>query len=142
MNRRGFTLLEVLIATVIMAIAVAGVLSGLSTSLRVASRLTEHDRAALLARQKMDELLLDTKLPKLTPIAGTWGPEVTGGRPTGWVARITPWEMPAGAPLGTAILDRVELEIWWMDGDRRRTFSLEGFRRTILKPEDAAGAAQ
>jgi hypothetical protein len=28
----------------------------------------------------------------------------------------------------------VELEIWWMDGATRRSFSLEGFRRALLPP--------
>ena len=59
--RAGFTLLEVLVATTIMAIAVSGLLASLSTSLRVASRLTDYDRATLLAREKMDELLVNEK---------------------------------------------------------------------------------
>jgi type II secretion system protein I len=62
-RRAGFTLLEVLVATVIMGIAVAGLMAGLSQSVRNASRLTEHDRAAMLARTKMNELLLDINLP-------------------------------------------------------------------------------
>jgi type II secretion system protein I len=41
MNRRGFTLLEVLVATVIMATAVIALLSNLSTSLNNAARLTD-----------------------------------------------------------------------------------------------------
>ena len=61
---QGFTLLEVLVATAIMAIAVTGLLTSLSTSLRNAARVTSVDRATLLARQKMDELLSEPKLPK------------------------------------------------------------------------------
>ncbi|MBL8235280.1 MAG: hypothetical protein JNL98_42675, partial [Bryobacterales bacterium] len=38
-----------------------------------------------------------------------------------------------------AILERVECEIWWTDGSRRRTFSLEGYKTTLLQPEDIAG---
>ena len=55
-RNRGFTLLEVMVATTIMAIAVVGLLSSLSASLRNAARLTDNDRSALLARRKMDEL--------------------------------------------------------------------------------------
>lgn len=141
MSRRGFTLIEVLVATLIMALAVTGLLSALSTSLRSASRLTDYDRASLLARQKLDELLIATKVPKLAPFEGTWGPEVTGGQPTGWRARITPFDMPPGASAGVPILERIELEIWWMYGEQRRSFKIEGFRRSIMTDDEAAATA-
>ena len=138
MTRRGFTLLEVLVATLIMALAVTGLLSALSTSLRSASRLTDYDRAALLSRQKMDELIIATKAPVLAPFAGTWGPEVTGGLPIGWRARITPFEMTPAPAVGAPFLERIELEIWWMYGEQRRTFQIEGFRRSLLTQDDVA----
>jgi general secretion pathway protein I len=134
--KRGFTLLEVLVATLIMAVAITGLLSALSTSLRNAGRLTDYGRAELLAHQKMDELLLENKLQKMTPFQGTWGPEVTGNAPIGWIARISAFEMPPQAKPGTPFLERIELQIWWMNADRRRTFTLEGFRRSMLTKED------
>jgi len=136
--KRGFTLLEVIVATLIMAVAVTGLLSAISTSLRNAGKLTEYGRAELLAHQKMDELLIANRLQKMTPFQGTWGPEVTGNLPIGWVARITPFEMPPRPKPQTAILERIELQIWWMDGDRKRTFTLEGYRRSVLTKEDIA----
>lgn len=132
MRSRGFTLLEMLVATLIMGIAVVGLLANISTSLRNAARLTAYDRAAVLARQRMDELLLDQRLPKLTPIEGSFDPAVTGGGEAGWRARITPFEMPPNAGPGTEILERVELEIWWMSAGKRRSLSLEGFRKGRL----------
>ena len=138
MKQRGFTLLEVLVATVIMAIAITGLLSALSTSLRSAARLTDYDRAALLGRQKMDELLIATKLPKLAPFDGAWGPEVAGDLRAGWRARITPFEMPPTPGAGMPYLERIELQIWWMNGEKRRTLALEGFRRSVLTAEDRA----
>jgi general secretion pathway protein I len=53
--RRGFTLLEVLVATTLMAIAITGLLGALRVSLTNASRLTETDRAAALARRPLDD---------------------------------------------------------------------------------------
>jgi len=144
LKERGFTLLEVLVATVVMAIAVAGLMSAISSSLRNGARLTDHDRAALLGRQKMDELLVSTGLEKGLPFQGTWGPEVTGGMQMGWIARLTPFEIPRAArAAGTPFIERVELEIWWMNGAQRRSFRLDGYHRALLTRADLAamGAA-
>lgn len=140
MNRRGFTLIEVLVATLVMAIAVAGLMGAISTSIRNAARLTDHDRAVQLGRQKMDELLIASGLEKGIPFEGTWGPEVTGGSDMGWIARLTPFELPKGHPLGQPFVERVELEIWWMSGKQRRSFRLEGYHRAILNKADLAAA--
>ena len=142
MRRRGFTLLEVMVATLIMAIAVAGMMGAISTSLRNAARLTDHDRAVLLGRQKMDELLISNGLLKGVPFQGTWGPEATGGGEMGWRARVTPFEVPKGAGISRPFIERVELEIWWMNGSQRRSFTLEGFHRALLTKEDLLGVAR
>jgi len=140
MRRRGFTLLEVLVATTIMAVAVAGLLGSLSTSLQNAARLTDYDRAALLARRTMDELLLQPRLPRGTVMAGSWDAALVGVE-GGWRAQLTPFEAPPGAGPGTPILERLELEVWWKQGEQRRTFALEAFRPHVLRPEDLAGVA-
>ena len=134
--RHGFTLLEVMVATTIMGIAVVTLLSALSTSVRNATRLTDYDRATLLARQKMDELLVDQKAPRNIPFEGPFNPAQSGGITGGWRARVAPFEAVPGSGPGNWGVDRVELEIWWMNGTTRRSFSLEGFRRTILQPGD------
>lgn len=133
MKQRGFTLLEVMVATVIMAVAITGLLSALSASLRNAARLTDYDQATLLGREKMDELLAAKKLPRFQVFEGQFP-----GRAAGWKARVTPFEtVPNPAP-GYFALDRVELEVWWMSADRRRTFAIEGFKRSVLTQEDIA----
>lgn len=137
MKNRGFTLLEVMVAALIMAIAVTGLLSALSTSLRNAARLTEYDRAVILARQKMDELILAVNVPAMTPIDGVWTPEMTGATPTGFRALITPFDVPPLARPGTQILERVQLEVWWMSAGKRRTFTIEGFRQGVLTVAEA-----
>lgn len=128
-NRRGFTLLEVLVATTIMGVAVVSLLSALSTSVRNTGRLTEYDRAVLVARSRMDSLLAEQRLPQLTVLEGPIEGVFPGDARAGWRARVTPFEAPPGAGPGAAALERIELEIWWMDGDRRRAFPLDGYRR-------------
>ena len=136
-NDAGFTLLEVLVATAIMGIAIAGVMGGLAQSSRNASRLTQYDRATLLAQQKMNELLVDDSLSRKIPAEGLFPPGQTRGIQAGWRARVLPFETIAGqAAPGGWVVDRVELEIWWMDGPTRRSLSLDGYRRAILRAED------
>ena len=136
-TQRGFTLLEVLVAAVIMGLAVAGAMSAIASSSRNASRLTQYDRAVTLARQKMDELLVDRDAPRNVPLSGNWDPPISNA---GWNARVAPFEAPPSAGVGGGVLDRVELEIWWMDGQTRRAFTLEGFRRNTIRPGDVISA--
>ncbi|MCC6392589.1 MAG: prepilin-type N-terminal cleavage/methylation domain-containing protein [Bryobacterales bacterium] len=140
-RRAGFTLLEMLVATSIMAVAVVGLLSALSSSLHNAARLTDHDRAALVARRKMDELLLLSRLPRYQPMEGTLTPATDAGLSGGWRARMEPFEVPPNVGPGSAILERVECEIWWMDGNQRHSFTLDGYKKTILQPDDVLGGA-
>jgi len=128
----GFTLLEVLVASVIMAVAIAGLLSNLTTSMRNAARLTEYDRAALLARHKMDELLVTPAIPGQMVIEGRFDPVQSGTVEAGWKARATIFEGPPNAGPGVEILERIELQIWWKQGEKLRTFPLESYRKRIL----------
>lgn len=125
----GFTLLEVLVATTLMGIAVVGLIATLETSVRNAARLTDYDRAALVARSQMDTLLLDPTLPKLVVVQQPIEPVLLGGRTGGWRARVTPFDLKPNSGPDAEQLERIELEIWWMDGDRRKSFTIEGFRR-------------
>jgi general secretion pathway protein I len=125
-RRKGFTLLEVMVATLIMGIAVVGVLSAMSTSMRAASRLTAYDRAVMLGRTKMDELLTDKLVPFGAVVEGTFDDQ------TGWSARFSPYVVRPGSPPGTPVLERVELEIWWMSNGDKHSFPLEGYRRNTI----------
>jgi general secretion pathway protein I len=139
MNRRGFTLLEVIVASSIMAIAVVGLLSSISTSMNGAIRLTEYDRAALVARRKMDELISNPQLSPGGQYQGALDESQSGGLDGGWSARVTIFEMPPGARPGTPVLQRIELQVWWERGERRRVFTVEGFRRGVLRPGEVPG---
>jgi general secretion pathway protein I len=70
-SERGFTLLEVLIAAVVMATVFVAVMGLLSKSLRNIDRLKPHEIALAHAQEKMNEVLI---LESLTPgtSAGSW----------------------------------------------------------------------
>lgn len=133
--RRGFTLLEVLVATTIMAIAVTALVSNLTGSLRNLDRLTQKDRAATLAKRKMEEFLLNPALPHFQRLAGRWDPPHANDR-QGWQLRVTPFDVPPTAGPGASVLDRLELEAWWTDGAVRRAFILVAYRPGVLTEAD------
>jgi general secretion pathway protein I len=138
---RGFTLLEMMVATVILAVAIVGLVSAISGSLRNAARLSAYDRAVQLARQRMNELLLDDRLPRGTVIEGAFDPQQTGGISAGWLARVSLAEKPPAPAPGEIAIDRVELEVWWMSGAGRRTFNLEAYKPHALRPEEIVPTA-
>jgi general secretion pathway protein I len=122
-HRHGFSLLEVLVATAIMGIAITGLIVGLSQSVKNASRLSEYDRAAMLARTKMNDLLLDVTLPFDGPAEGNF--DATHG----WRAVTKPFDLPPNAGPGVVILQQIALEIWWQpETGTRRTLQLTGYR--------------
>jgi general secretion pathway protein I len=135
-SARGFTLLEMMVATVILAVAVVGLVSAISGSLRNAARLTAYDRAVQLAQERMNELLLDDRLPRATVVEGAFDPQQTGGIPAGWRARVSLAEKPPVPGPGQIAIDHVELEVWWISGPQRRTFNLEAYKPHVLRPED------
>ncbi len=131
-RRAGFTLLEVLVATMIMGIAVVSLLTALSTSMRNAAKLTDHDRMAMLARTKMDEVLVNYDLPLEAEFDGQFNPSVTGGENAGFHVAMGIFEAPPRATPGTPILQRVVMHVWWSEGERQRTLDLESFRRNVI----------
>ena len=131
--RGGFTLLEVLVATVIMGIAVTALISGLSQSVKNAGRLRDYDRASMLARAKMSDLLLDNQLPFDGSEEGTFPEDQSGGIPSGWKVSLRPFEMPPNAGPGAVILQEVALDVWWEPAyGGRRDLRLQSYRPQMI----------
>jgi len=141
-SRGGFTLLEMMVATTIMGVAVVGLLSQISGSVHNAARLRDYDRVSQLAREQMNELLANYNMPRNVEINNEFDPRVTGGMPMGWRSQLTTFEKPQSAA-GMLALDRIQLQVWWDSNGKRRTIYLESFRKRWFIPQDfqqAAGA--
>ncbi len=128
-SRAGFTLLEVIVATAIMATAIIGLFALVTQSLSNAALVREYDRAAMLARTQMNELIALDNPPLGRRLEG----EIDEN--SGWAAVIEPWEVSANAGSGSSFLARIELELWWRSGETRRAIELEGFRRVRATEE-------
>lgn len=135
-SKRGFTLLEMVVATLIMGIAVVGLLAGISGATRNAARLRDYDRIVQLSRLRMNELLVDQRMPLNTVTEGAFDPALSAGLDAGWRAQLTTFEMPPGPSPGLLALQQVRLDVWWMEGSQKHTLYFEALRRKTLRPED------
>ena len=128
-TERGFTLLEVLVATALMGIAIVGLLSLVNRSVANAAAIQQYDRAAMLARTQMDELLAMDPLPLDRGLGGTFDDTA------GWSASIRPHgSLERGGRMGRSILVEVALTVHWQDRGERRQVQLEGYRRLKITP--------
>jgi general secretion pathway protein I len=130
-SQRGFTLLELVVATTILGVAVVGLMSGITGSTRNAALLRDSDRIAMAARERMNELLADYSVPRDTLIEARFDPALLGGIEAGWRAQLSTAARPSSAA-GQLALDRIRLEVWWNRNGNRRTLELEGYRKRFL----------
>jgi prepilin-type N-terminal cleavage/methylation domain-containing protein len=124
-SQAGFTLLEVLVATLILGVAVAALMSNLSTSTANLIRGTETDRLTALSKSKMDELIAQAG-PLNGVLEGPLDVDSAGKLRGGWRATVSLEAMAAGS---FTRLERIVLETWLQSGSRRRSLILETFRR-------------
>jgi general secretion pathway protein I len=120
-DTRGFTLLEVLIAFVIAALALGVMFEAAVDALRASHTAAQYDEAVVRARSHM---AMATHGGALMP--GDWNGDDGGGYH--WrlhVAAVTPtMSHPAvGAPVAM-VLYEVSVTVSWPDGDRTREVRL------------------
>jgi general secretion pathway protein I len=122
MNRnRGFSLLEVLVAFAIAAMALGIIYQIMGSNARQAGALSQHERALLLAESL---LAAHDSVPEqgLDESAQAAGYE--------WRVRSQPFPTPADNTLQAPHLHELLVSVQWLDGDTPRTFEL-----TTLRPE-------
>jgi len=115
----GFTLLEVLIAFVILALALAALLPGFSGGVRSLGVADDYATAALLAESRLEEFGRAEPVREGTS-SGTFD---NGYRWRLDVARVDPLEgdLPAAAY-------HLVLRVFWETGDDERSITLETLR--------------
>ncbi len=119
----GFTLLEVVIALALMAMALVIVYRAIGSGVHSISDTSRYTRAIALAESVLD-------LRQVVP-AGGWS-ESGVWEDLQWSVSSTPFDR---APEPRIRLYRVEVIVSWSDGGRQRSFTLAS-----LRPEEAASA--
>jgi len=128
--RGGFSLLELLVATALMAIAIIGLLTLVSTSLSNAVVVRDYDRAAMLGKAKLNELLEVNPIPIGRPLSGNYDEDWR------WEAIVTPFEAVPPVHVGGQMVLRVQLLVAWRNAIHARQSEFVGYRTIRTRPED------
>lgn len=119
----GFTLIEVLVATAVVAIVMTAVYSVWSTSLNAMSASERYIAATQIAESKI-ALVRSGAAGKLREDSG----ETDNGFVWSWNLRpMATLDEPGKAAL-TIVPHEISVEVSWTDGLRRRNVSLKSFR--------------
>ena len=123
----GFTLLEVLVATALLGIAVAALMQGISGSLRNLSQAQSYEKAVLVGRSQMNRLLVESLRPGR--LAGQWDEDFR------WEAQVWRWNpagsAAAGIPLPPFLV--VRLTVFWQGagGEKQATFETSKYEPNL-----------
>ncbi len=119
--QHGYSLLEVLVAFAILALAVATILSLFATGLRNTAVAADYARALTMAESQLATLLAKeaTQLEM----------GVTEGSEEGlhWQSQVEPYEEPASVVQPTPLY-RIDVRVDWGEGERQRSVALSTLR--------------
>lgn len=121
-GQRGTTLLEVVLATLLLGVVAAGLLGTVNRALAGVQAAREHSRAVTYAKSVLDELLAQPRLQAGQALQGST--DATSG----WKAVAKPLQLQNRRP-GTFGLIEIQVEVWWLAGGQRKTLALAGYRR-------------
>jgi len=116
-NRNGFTLVEVLVAFVILALSATVIMNILSSGTRSADRTHDQREALIIARSTLDRV--GAELPLAT---GETSGETDGGYR--WRLSILPYQEPGQEHKPTARPFKVTVTVSWGSGGQERSVTL------------------
>ena len=139
-HRRGFTLIEVLAALMLIAIVLPAIMKGIALSSGAATAARRRTEAAGLAEGKLQEIIATNQWQNISSISGDFGtdwPDYT------WQATVTPWTQSAtysansSSTNGTAdsTLQQIDLRVTWKarGRDDSLTISTLAYERTATQ---------
>jgi len=134
LSRQGFTLLEVLVAVMILAIAVTAILSQFSAGMQAAGKSRDITRASLLAKEKLEEL-------KAFVDSGLEGQSGTSDDGYAWATRVSLYELPekeAGENENALSFELLKLTVIvrWDTGGQERQMELSTLKAVKKKDRE------
>ena len=119
-NNDGFTLIEVLVALAVVAIAVSALLRLQLISIKMTDNTVASTHALFLAQQKIDETIAQSSFG-----AGTTTGSITlNNRELNWRRTVTDLCLPELDRKDFALLRRVEIDVNWTRGSEDKRLNL------------------
>ena len=115
-RRGGFTLIEVLAATLLIAIVLPSVMQGISVATRAATSARYRNEATTLAQEKLSEIST-TNAWQSGNLSGDFSPDWPRYQ---WAATVQAWP----GDLTGAGLQEIDLRVSWLDRDRQDSITL------------------
>ena len=109
---RGFTLIEVLAAMLMIAIALPVIMHGISMATNVASLSRQRNQAAALAQLKLGELI-STGQWQNGGLSGSFDPEFPGVQ---WSAEVNTWTEPE--------VSELDLHVTWIQRNQTQNLTV------------------
>jgi general secretion pathway protein I len=131
-RQKGFSLLEVIAAMLLLAIAFAALMKVAGGAIVLSRNAAAHDEAALWARSLLDSVFVTE------PVA----PGSRSGRFNDryrWTLDVTPWQAPGTSPGGALQLYRLDLAVRWGSTAHPQVAHFDTLR--LAKPQAPTGGA-
>lgn len=130
----GFSLLEVIAAIMLLAIAFTALMKVAGASAQLTHNAAVHSEAALWARSKLDSAFVEQPL-KTGNSSGQFNSQFR------WRLDVTPWT-DAGVPLANAPMHlyQLDLEVMWGSLAHPQSAHFRTLRMTGLEANDGPGA--
>lgn len=117
---QGFSLMEVLVAMMVLGIAFSTLFGLISGSMRNVDRLQEHEKIMRLAQMKLNELTLQMNQGVSPEISGSFDLKYR------WQGRLEPLSVEAGPDMKPGYsLFRVRLSVLWSGRGHENEFTFE-----------------
>jgi general secretion pathway protein I len=121
--RRGFTLVEVLAATLLVGIVLPACMRAISVSTLSVLGTKHRNEAAELGHSKLDEIISTGQYLNNSSLSGDFGPDWPSYQ---WTAQMQDWNpngSPPTTPTGTTI-EQLDLHVTWTERGQERELVL------------------
>lgn len=131
-RQRGFSLLEVIAAMLLLAIAFAALMKVAGGAIELSQNAAAHDEAALRARSLLDSAFIAEPL-----VSGS-----SSGRfdeRYRWTLDVTPWPVPDASPSSAMQMYRLDLTVQWGSSKHPQVAHFDTLR--LGRPQAPPGGA-